>query len=100
MRISAINANSGLYTARNRQLRHEGVETTVTNPQPQNVNFQASGIKIGLGAIGAMLGGLIIGGPVGAVIGAVAGVRGAELAEADVEAKAKAEEEKKKSGGK
>ena len=99
MRISAINANSGLYTARNRQLRHEGAETTVTNTQPQNVNFQ-SGIKIGLGAIGAMLGGLIIGGPVGAVIGAVAGVKGAELAEADVEAKAKAEEEKKKSGGK
>ena len=100
MRISAINANSGLYTARNRQLRHEGAEATVTNPQPQNVNFQASGLKIGLGAIGAMLGGLVVGGPVGAVIGAVAGLKGADLVEADIEAKAREEEEKNKSGKK
>ena len=102
MKISAINANSALYTTRNKSLRNRGMQdnTAAPVPTPQNVNFQASGLKIGLGAIGAMLGGLVVGGPVGAVIGAVAGLKGADLVEADIEAKARQEEEKNKSGKK
>ena len=88
MRINAINAGSGIYAANNRNsLRKSGMQNQTETIQPQNINFQGNGFKLGLGAVGAILGGLVIGGPVGAIIGAAAGLKGAQLAEADEEAK-------------
>lgn len=87
MRISSIQGTSSIYARKNLTKMQNTVQSPISDNQPQNVNFQGAGFKIGLGAAGAILGGLIIGGPVGAIVGLAAGLKGAQLAEDDEEAK-------------
>lgn len=87
MKISSIQGTSSVYARKNLTKMQNTVQTPVSEKQPQTVNFQGSGLKIGLGAAGAILGGLIIGGPVGAIVGLAAGLKGAQMAEDDENAK-------------
>ncbi len=97
MRISAIQSGSSVYARKNKvQNRLKDTVTTPATEQQQPVAFKGSGLKIGLGAAGAIIGGLVIGGPVGALVGLAAGLSGAKAAE-DQEA---LDEEKRKNNKK
>lgn len=87
MRISSIQGTGSVYARKNLTKMQNTIQTPNGETQPQTVNFQGSGLKIGLGAAGALLGGLIIGGPVGAIVGLAAGLKGAQMAEDDENAK-------------
>lgn len=97
MRISAIQTGSNVYAGANKvQNRLKDTVTAPATEQQQPVAFKGSGFKIGLGAAGALIGGLVIGGPVGALVGLAAGLTGAQAAE-DQEA---LDEEKRKNNKK
>lgn len=86
MRINAINGSSSVYARKNKvysQPRNV-VQNGTENTQTQNVNFKGN-VKIALTTLGAIAGGLIIGGPIGAIIGAAAGFKGGQIAEEDEE---------------
>ena len=92
MRISAIQTGSNVYARTNKVQNRLKETATALATEQQPVAFKGSGLRIGLGAAGAVLGGLIIGGPVGALVGLAAGLSGAKAAE-DQEA---LDEEKRK----
>lgn len=87
MKISSIQGTSSVYARRNLTKMQNVVQVPTDEAQSQTVNFKGNGLKIGLGAAGALIGGLVIGGPVGAIVGLAAGIKGAQMAEDDADAK-------------